>query len=218
MPSQPSTFHLHCQIFHLATPFTLKNFHLNKSNKLSKFFAYQQHYIAEIGILPLSFVLLVLLGDKELNTPIDTDNKCFFFDTRHSNIQVTEKQAIIVAPLLAANGEDTDNDLYSAVENIAKQVPTATTSQIASGDFNNCFYFATEVPRRLGTANVEEFVNYHNEFAAKVKEKTNAALVVTLNINPNPLKGARVVILLVHLQSTQSPNIHPRDSDGAKKS
>lgn len=66
------------------------------------------------------------------------------------------------------------------MENIAKQVPTATTSQIASGDFNNCFDFATEVARRLGTAkylaaaNVEEFVNYHNEFAAKVKEKTNA--------------------------------------------
>ncbi|KAJ3901601.1 hypothetical protein F5879DRAFT_924517 [Lentinula edodes] len=167
MPSQPSTFHLHCQQYFLDLVF-----------------AYQQHYIAELLILNWHFALVIRAPGaprgQGIEHTIDTDNKCFFFDTTRSNIQVTEKQAIIVAPLLAANGEDTDNDLYSAVENIAKQVPTATTSQIASGDFNNCFDFATEVARRLGTAkylaaaNVEEFVNYHNEFAAKVKEKTNA--------------------------------------------
>ncbi|THU99716.1 hypothetical protein K435DRAFT_855467 [Dendrothele bispora CBS 962.96] len=130
------------------------------------------------------FALLIQppASGKAIESLIDTVNKCMSLSTDR-NVRVDERQIAIQAPLLAAEGETTNEELKAAVIRESKNLPHASNEEVLSGDFNNCFDFATEFARRLGVkgylsqADAERFKRYHDEHSAEVKAKTDQATI-----------------------------------------
>ncbi|THU84109.1 hypothetical protein K435DRAFT_870600 [Dendrothele bispora CBS 962.96] len=130
------------------------------------------------------FALLIQppTSGKAIESLIDTKNKCMTLSIDR-NVQVDERQIAIQAPLLAAEGEKTNEELKAAVIRESRYVPHASNKEVLSGDFNNCFDFTTELARRLGVkgylsqADAERFKGYHDEHSAEVKAKTDQATI-----------------------------------------
>ncbi|KAF9073727.1 hypothetical protein BDP27DRAFT_1318045, partial [Rhodocollybia butyracea] len=115
-----------------------------------------------------------LIGDeKDLEK-----GKCMVFETR--DVDRDESKMPIKATIIPSKGETTDTILSEAVLNVARGVPGAMRDQVTSGDFNNCFDFATETARRLGVAgyisgpDAKKFKDYHDTHSAAVKAKMDA--------------------------------------------